>query len=566
MTAGRPGRRAGAPLNVLRRHARRLAAPWLLAGSLLTSAWAQPAPAALPADTLEWRVQAGDTLIGLSRRLLTEPQRWPELVRANGLRDANRIAPGSLLRIPRALVRSEAVAAELLSVGGQVQGPGGAPLQAGARLDEGTPLLTGKDGNATVRLVDGTVLRLRADSRLQLRESRRYPGLQQQRSSVQLEQGRVEVQSPRSSGGQPGFEVHTPQGVLGVRGTEFRVAADGAARRTLGEVLEGAVGVAGARGAERVDAGFGSVVDASGAVTPPAALLAPPDLGAAPRLQQRVLVRVEWPALAGAAAYRGQVARDAGFDTVLADIEVMASPLRVANLPDGDYVLRLRARDAQGLEGRAAELAFTLKARPEAPLPAQPVPGARLRGRVDFRWAANPEARLYRLQVARDPAFADTVLDRADLTEPQASAEGLAPGRYHWRLTSLRSATDAGPPGETLGFELLATPPPAAPPGARVDEQGVSLAWPGQPGQLFDLQVARDAGFEQTVLQRRLDSPGLRFDPPGGGRFHVRLRTIEADGYVGPYGAAQFFDVPPCLRTAERACVRANGEPVLTLP
>ena len=92
------------------------------------------------------------------------------------------------------------------------------------------------------------------------------------------------------------------------------------------------------------------------------------------------------------------------------------------------------------------------------------------------------------------------------------------------------------------------------------------LDWPGEPGQQFDLQIARDAGFTQIELSRRLAEPGLSFDPPRGGRYHVRMRTIEADGYVGPYGSGQFFDVPPCLRTSDRACVRASGEPVLTLP
>ena len=558
-----------------------LAHSLLLACAAALPAWAQPVPparpanptttttnanAVLPGDTLQWRVQPRDTLIGLGRRLLIDPQRWPELVPLNGLRNGNRLAPGTLLRLPRAWVRAELVAAELVSVAGVVQSRDGTPLAAGALLNEGATLQTGADGNATVRLVDGTVLRLRADSRLGVRESRRYPALQQQRSSVQLEDGRLEVQTPRSSGGQPGFEVHTPQGVLGVRGTEFRAAADGVSSRSMGEVLEGAVSVAGALGAERVGAGFGSVVDASGAVTPPVPLLAAPEPPPAQQLQQRVLVRFEWPAVAGAVAYRGQVARDARFDSVLAELAVPAPPLRLAGLPDGNYVLRLRARDAQGLEGRTAELAFTLKARPEAPLPALPTAGARLRGKVEFRWAANAEATLYRLQVARDAEFLDLVLDRADITAPQASADGLTPGRYHWRLTSLRHAGDAGPPGDALSFEVLATPPAAAPPGAAVDEQGVSLAWPGQPGQQYDIELARDAAFGQTILQRRLSSPGLRFEPPGGGRYHLRLRTIEADGYVGPYSTAQFFDVPPCLRTTLRGCVRASGEPVLTLP
>ena len=528
-----------------------------------------PKPPAAPAlaTHLDYSVQPGDTLIGLGRRLLVDPRQWPVLVRDNALPDSDRIRPGQVLRLPVMLLRSEPVPASVLSVNGQVrQGDSGAAVAVGTEVAEGGLLQTGEDGNATVRLVDGTVLRLRAGSQLGLRESRRYPGVGQVRSSVQLERGRIEVQSPKNNGGQPGFEVRTPQGVMGVRGTEFRVAAEAARQRTLGEVLTGAVIAEGARGAQRVGAGQGSVLDADGNVLPPVALLPGPDLALLPAVQQRPLLRFDFPSLPGAVAYRAQIARDDSFESVLAEFTMVAPPLRWPGLADGHYVLRLRAQDTHGLEGRHADHRFSLKARPEPPLLLQPAPGARLIGDVDFRWAANPEARLYWLQVARDAAFTDLVVDRPDLADPNASAERLAPGHYHWRVTSLRNPQDTGPPGDASRFELRPTPPVAAPPSSQVDDQGVRLDWPGQPGQQFDLQIARDAGFTQIETSRRLAGPGLSFEPPRSGRFHVRLRTIEADGYVGPYGSGQFFDVPHCLRTTDRACVRASGEPVLTLP
>lgn len=542
---------------------------WCLVGALLfsaTPALAQSVLPALPApDTLDLQVQPGDTLIGIARRVLVEPSKWPLLARENGLGNGNQIGSLSVIRIPKALLRSESLPARVLTVSGSVRAAD-APLVAGAALAEGDRLSTGADGSATVQLVDGSVLHLRAGSQLTVQESRRYPAVGVLRSSVKLEEGRVEIKSPRSSGGQPGFEVRTPQGVLGVRGTEFRVAAEGAARRTLGEVLDGAVQVGGARGGQRVGAGFGSVVDADGSVLPPVPLLDAPDLGRVPRLHEKVLLRVDFTPLAGARGYRAQIARDARFDEVLVDTTLATPPLRVPGLADGDYVLRLRASDERGLEGRAVDLPFKLKARPEPPLPVAPAAGARLVGRVDFRWSANPEARLYRLQVARDAAFTQPVVDRSDVTDTAWQLDGLAPGTYHWRVSSLRAADDPGPLGDAGAFEVLPTPPVAPPPRADVDDQRVSLAWAAQPGQQFDLQLARDAGFTQLLLAQRVAGPALAFDQPGAGRFYVRLRTIEADGYVGPYGSAQYFDVPPCLRTSDRACVRASGQAVLTLP
>ena len=80
--------------------------------------------------------------------------------------------------------------------------------------------------------------------------------------------------------------------------------------------------------------------------------------------------------------------------------------LLAAELPDGDYVLRVRAIDAQGLEGRDADLRFRLKARPEPPLPSAPAPRAvTVGGRVEFAWAANPQAATYELQLAAEPTL-----------------------------------------------------------------------------------------------------------------------------------------------------------------
>lgn len=406
----------------------------------------------------------GDTLIGLGKRFLVDTARWPELVKANTLINPNRIASGAELRIPLRLMRSTPVPATLLSVTGQVQGGAAGALQAGQQVPEGSSVNTGADGHVTIRLVDGTLLRLRPDSRLQLRESRELKDAGLVRSGARLEQGRVEVEAARAKPGRAGFSIDTPQGTLGVRGTEFRVAVDATTR---GEVLGGAVAVEGRAGSQRVAAGFGSVVDDSGRVTPPVALLPPPDTAALPALQERLPMGFLLPAVNGAARYRGQLAGDAVFDRVLAELTSATPELRFSGLPDGDYVLRVRAIDSLGLEGRDADHRFRLKARPEAPLPAAPQPGAvRVGSTADFSWAAsaNNEADRYRLQLAATPDFKTPLRDLADLRARATQLEGLQPGVYHWRLASLRANGDQGPWGDARSFEIVAPPPAAQPP------------------------------------------------------------------------------------------------------
>lgn len=508
---------------------------------------------------------AGDTLIGIGRRYLVDAAQWPQLQRLNEVRDPRRLPIGRGLRIPLRLMRVEPVPAAVLAAGGAVRSGTGA-VAAGQSLAEGAEVDTGADGHVTVRLVDGTLLRLRSSGRLRIDESRRVPAADSVRAGVRLEQGRVEVQAQPARGGQPGFRIQTPQGVLAVRGTEFRVAADSV--RTTGEVLEGVVAVAGRAAAEqRVDAGFGTVVDASGRVGVPQPLLAAPDLSGLPARHERPLVRLQLPAQPGASGYRVQVAGDPGFDLLLADVQSATTELRITGLADGRYPMRVRAVDANGLEGRDAQALLVLKARPEPPLPRAPAPRAVIRGdTVELAWTASTEAARYRLQLARagsgDP-FAQPQLDLKDLTATDHRATGLLPGAYLWRVGALRADGDAGPFGDALGFELRALPPRPAPPGPpTVSDRGVRLFWQGLAGQRFELQVARDAAFERLVTAPTLDASEFELALPSPGRYFVRLRARDADGFVGPWSAVQHFDVPNCVRDGSAGCVRTEGGPL----
>lgn len=535
----------------------------LLAGMVvLTSAAAASNPE--PASHVHV-AERGDTLIGLGRRYLAEPDRWPELQRLNQVRDPRRIPVGLALRIPLHLMRSEAANASVVVLSGTVHS-GERRLAAGDSLPEGSGLATGSDGQVTVRLVDGTVLRLRQGGRLLIDESHRVPRADVTRSGVRLETGRVEVEAQPARGGQPGFRIGTPQGVLGVRGTEFRVdTRDGVTRS---EVLQGVVAVSGHLGGaaeHSLKAGFGTLIDGSGRVMPPTALLPAPDLSLLPALHERPVVRLSLAPLPGARWWRVQVARDERFDEIVAEVQSATPELRIAGLADGRYPIRLRMADANGLEGPDARATLELKARPEPPLPRSPAPGAVLRGsRVDLAWTASAGASRYRLQVAPAAAagasFGPATHDLRDLQALTHTLEGLQPGAWVWRLASVRADGDQGPFGDALGFEVKPLPPQAAPPSPpAVGDQSISFFWQGLPGQRFDVQLARDADFTRLVDERTTEQTRLELPLPGPGRFYLRLRARDADGFVGPWTATQYFDVIPCVRDSAGGCVRVEG-------
>lgn len=512
-----------------------------------------------------------ETLIALSRRLLADPRQWPQLQQHNRIADARRIPVGTVLKIPVRLLATEPVPARVLSASGEVSGPQGVAVAAGQALPQGARLQAGDGGQATLQLVDGTVLRLRSGSAVQVETSRRLPGSGGALSGVKVEDGQVEVQAQKRPGaGAPGFQISTPQGLLGVRGTEFRVSVDARAETTRNEVLEGQVMTEGrdGRAGRSVAAGFGVVVDRSGTVTPPVRLLAPPDVSAWPALQERVLVRFPIRPQPAVVAYRAQVAAaaDPAFERVLQDVRSTGAELRLVDLPDGDYRIRVRAEDAQGLQGRDALHLFTLKARPEPPLPSGPGPKAVVSGaRLDLAWASVDEARSYRLQLARDEAMREPIQDQRTLAGTAWSVDALAPGVYFWRLASERSDTDQGPFGPVQRVELRALPAPLPPP--RVGEDSLKLAWEGLPGQTFEVEFARSADFAVLELTRRTEQSALELRLPGTGRYWVRMRARDPDGFVGPYTAPHAFTVPNCLRDGQQRCVGgADGGSVLISP
>jgi hypothetical protein len=341
---------------------------------------------------------------------------------------------------------------------------------------------------------------------------------------------------------------------MGVRGTRFRVSADESGRVSRGEVLEGVVAV-GSSGSTTsaskpldLGAGFGSVVEEGKVASAPIALLAAPDLSAAATLQERLVLRFKFADVAGATAYRGQVATDSAFNNLLADDVFKTPEAKFANLDDGQYFFRARAIDKVALEGSDAVRAFKLKARPEPPFTSEPKNKNKLAAeKVEFRWASSTEAGSYRFQLASNADFSKTISDERGVVFSSSGsafspAESIKPGDYFWRVASVRPDGDVGPFGDVQSFTLKAMPQAPNPP----KEEGgrVGFSWSGEPGQTFDFQLASDAGFKNLVLEKKVSQPEIAIEKPSdAGIYYMRYRAIDPDGFVGPYSSAQTIEV-----------------------
>ncbi|MEW6119612.1 MAG: FecR domain-containing protein [Pseudomonadota bacterium] len=515
-------------------------------GLLLTVVFAQAAP---PEPLPEWRytLRPGDTLIGLSQRYLAHPAGWARLQRHNRIADPRRLVPGTTLRIPLAWLRQTPSPATVVAVSGTVRvtPPGEearAPV-AGESLYAGTALGTAQNSSVTLRFADGSTLVLQPGARMILDTVSVYAGGGMTDTRLRLQQGRVEVGANPSRTSGSRLQVITPSAVAAVRGTRFRVEAGAALARE--ETLEGAV-VFGAAGRDvDVAAGLGSVAESGKPPSPPVALLPAPDVSGLSVRYDSLPLRFDLPALAGATQWIGQIAPDDRFEQVLLEKSDDAPRLSFADLPDGDYTLRVRVADVLGLQGRDALHAFTLDARPFAPLPA--APDARVRtARPTLQWSAVSGSEAYRIELARDAGFAGKIVAaRTDRTQWRVDAP-LAPGPYHWRVASI-AGTDTGPfsPAQRFIYDPLPDAPDVNGAAPAFAGDALALQLPAPPAGLrYELVVSSDEAAAHVLWRGESRDGTVRAAPLKPQTVYLAARLVEADGAAGPF-ATRRIDAPP---------------------
>lgn len=513
----------------------------LLAGGLF--------PGAVPAQDWHYRVRPGDTLWDITAEHLTRMEYWPRLQRLNQVADPQRLPPGSQLRIPVGWLKRLPTQAQILSVQGEAQvahpaRPGRTPVSVGQSLESDDILYTGPDGTVTLAFGDGSRLLVQANSELQLTKLRAYGATNLVDTVLRLLQGRVESRvTPRPATG-PRYEISTPAATSVVRGTHYRLALDGTRATARAEVLEGSVAVQGRQRTRTVNQGFGALAEAGQAPRAPVPLLAPPDTAGLPPVITRAPIQLALPELTGAVRYRVQIAANDRFETLLFDGVTAPPGLRGPDLPDGDYVLRLRGVDAQDLEGRDALHPFRLHARPEPPfLMHPPHQGAVLENALHFEWSEPERAAAYHFQLASDESFAAPLLDSQSSKTRLEPERPLSPGQYYWRVAVRDDTGRVGPFSDPQWFRLQPTPK-LQPPEVTADQ--LTFRWSaGPPGQRYEFQLARDAGFEEVLISRQVAEPQLTLPRPPSGFHYLRIRSIEPEGYQGPYGPVQRIDVPP---------------------
>jgi hypothetical protein len=492
-----------------------------------------------------------DTLWDLSEKYFPNVGYWKKFQALNGIEEPKRITPGVRLRVPMAWLSDQPVPARILAVKGDVKlTPAKTSsletVSVGTLIHLGDRLQTAADASASIEFADGSVVDVRQQTDLVFDHLSAYSDTGMVDTRLRLSNGRMDIRARPAAGPGSRFEIHTPAAISAVRGTQYRTAAQEAQSATWVEVLEGKVAATGSDTTAMVPAAYGTRVLQGDPPMPPRPLLQAPELQPIPEKIERIGWPLTWFPVTGAKGYHTEVASQADFSLVLWERYSDGPRVSLPDLADGSYHVRVRAIDDLDIEGMDRQQRIELDARPQPPVPLAPRDeGASRSPMPKLSWSDSSEATSYRLQLASDPAFTRLHLDRHRLAATSLKTPALPLGKYHWRLASISASGEQGPFAPPRTFEILAVPekPEAS---LAADAEKVVASWQaGTAGQTYQVQVAEDPGFQRLLADASIAEPRFELPQVKGMLRYLRVRIVEPDGYLGPWGAVQKIDPLP---------------------
>jgi hypothetical protein len=497
-----------------------------------------------------YRVEEGDNLWDITSDYLIDSSFVTRVQILNNIVNPMHLQQGMKIRIPEKWIRQFPSLLQVKNLRGTaeiIEESDDKPkqLQAGAIVIQGDTVVTGEDSSLVLVFLDGTKILLQENSRLKIDHLSVFENTGLSDSQLSLEAGRMETQVIPSKSELRRFKIQTRATVTSVRGTDYRVSAEQDKDESRTEVIEGKVDVKGIKLSSSITTGFGTVSVKGQEPMPPVKLLPAPDVSQIPKTFDQVPIQFTMPTLEQGQGYRVQIAKTSKFQDLLFDKRVDSSTIRGSDLPDGGYYIRVRGIDAQQLEGLNAQFEFSINARPESPFLSSPNSGQGflIDESAEFSWAKQKNVKNYHFQIAKDQNFDNLLVDRQDVDQSEFSIdEKMKVGKYFWRVAATDQEGD-GPFSEGQMFRRIKPAPDIEAPDIS-DDSLVIRSQSGLPSQTYHFQIAEDESFSELLVDKHMKEPRLEIPRPSGGEYYIRIRTIDSDGFVGPFSKPQSISVP----------------------
>ncbi|AZC39855.1 FecR domain-containing protein [Pseudomonas chlororaphis] len=402
-----------------------------------------------PINTQTHVVRQGETLWNIAKQRLNSSSNWPQIQKLNAIDIPRNLQVGSELNIP---LQAQAFPVKVLYLQGRawliVKGQSEQSLAMGMTLEVGQSVRTGDASFVTLSFADGVLSVLPPRSHVLLSRDRQHGAPQ-----IILQDGEVESYVPKRPTQYNSFEVTTPQGVLGVRGTHFRVRINNP-KSSLVEVLDGRVVTLSSLSPSRkevvIEHNQGLVFSSKGELHVKPLLRAPQDAEHESSAPGNPDWRIRTQTIPGAVAYFAQVSRSADFLNIEQDQLSPRPEFIFKGLEDAFYYVRIVAIDAQGLRGDPASFLLLHRVTNGAGAARNNVHS------THFNWVAPAHANTlrYHLQIADNASFNSPLIDQHDIEGTSITIKDLPPGTLYWRVES-EPEQDKEQPALSLGSGIL---------------------------------------------------------------------------------------------------------------
>ncbi len=399
----------------------------------------QQAASADPVDYWLYTVVSGDNWSKLVKKYCQPETSIKSLADFNSLKNLNLLQPGQELKIPKSALKADLAPIKIMVLSGDVTiKKKGAKrfvkLNASDEVVEGDAIKTGDKSIAKLRFANGSVANLQPRSSVLIETSRQIVQSKTYNIKLKLKQGRAEVNANPDHHKGDRFQVETPSAVAVVRGTTFRVAADGDVG--IEETLGGAVSFVANEKEVLVESGYGSLAEKGKAPLPPQILPSKPSTSDFATKFDYLPIAFDLHEQPDAEVVLAQVAKDHAFEQLIAEQSIKLSDgqlqhIKLNELKNGQYYLKLRAKDAHGLQGEDAIHSFYINV--------YPLPPVQLFNKNTFigkqlYWSAISGSNGYVVQVANDEHFDNILLEDSVSYNAFYLTGVLADSDAYWRV------------------------------------------------------------------------------------------------------------------------------------
>lgn len=489
----------------------------------------------------EWRysLRPDESFEQAAKELLENGKNALQLASYNNISDIRTIKAGDAIRIPLHWLKRQPEPATVIAVTGQgqvrvVNSGYRVPLQAQMLIRVGDEITT-QSGSATIRLADGSLLRIEESSHLVFNRLTQFGRTGMVDTRLRLERGEVSAEVEPLVEGDSRFEIKTPSAVAAVRGTAFALqSAPGVSRL---QVTEGVVAF-GPRGKTRsIPAGYSATVNTMTRSTVDIRRLPPvPDTTRLPDSIQRLPVKLGWTPN-GAPRHQLDIF-DVATGHRVARSQTSESDFPLDYLDNGRYEIQVSAVTSRGVAGIPSSQIVDIELQALAATNLSPGPGAKVdEDMPEFTWDYRGENEVGRIEIAATDAFSELVATSEWAPDESAlPSRPLSPGQYYWRVVTEAGGNSVAT-SEPHTLIVNGTLPPVNIIKINYIDSQVRIFWQQvNTASNYLLQLSEDPNFEKIVKEANVNdtTAALRLIP--GRRYFVRLKALSDGPLASRWG------------------------------